>query len=156
MELSPEGRAALERHVTQGGGLLGMHTASICFDTWPEWGQLLGAQWHWGRSHHPDIGDIHVDVASDAHPIVDGIQGFDIYDEIYHHLDSDGSAPGLLSAEAEEGSQPLMWARQVGAGRAVYDSLGHDVSSLENPTHARIIRRAALWTLGRDDEIGTI
>ncbi len=160
MELSDEGRAALENHVTSGGGLLGLHTASICFDTWPGWKDLLGVAWNWEKSFHPDISDIQVGVAADAHPIVAGLEDFALHDEIYHYLTPAGDAPALLFATAgdgaDDGVQPLMWARQVGAGRAVYDSLGHDAASINHPTHARILRRSALWALGRDEEVGAI
>jgi len=156
MELSQVGRDALTAHVQGGGGLLGLHTASICFDTWPEWKQLLGVAWQWGSSHHPDISDIKVEVNAAAHPIVDGIDDFEVHDEIYHHLAPADDAPGLLFAEADEGRQPLMWARQVGAGRVVYDSLGHDAAAMFQPTHARILQRAALWSLGRDTELEAI
>ena len=156
MELSQAGRDALTNFVNGGGALLGLHTASICFDTWPGWKDLLGVMWAWGRSHHPDIGTIHVDVAADAHPIMAGVQPFEVHDEIYHHLAPADDAPGLLFAEADEGVQPLMWARQVGQGRAVYDSLGHGAESVNHPSHARILQRSALWLLGRDHEIGAV
>jgi len=156
MELSETGRQSLHDHVHKGGGLLGMHTASICFDTWPEWKDLLGVMWHWNRSFHPEIADINVEIADGAHPIVKGLQGFELFDEIYHHLAPADDAPGLLFAKADEGRQPLMWARDVGKGRVVYDSLGHDASSIAHPTHARILQRSVLWALGRDAEIGAI
>lgn len=156
MEISDAGRGALQNHVAAGGGLLGLHTASICFDTWDGWKDLLGVAWNWEKSFHPEIGDIEVAVAADAHPIVAGLEDFGLHDEIYHHLAPADDAPGLLFAEADEGIQPLMWARQVGAGRAVYDSLGHDAASINHPTHARILRRSALWVLGRDEEMGAV
>ena len=160
MELSQSGRDALLSHVHSGGGLLGMHTASICFDTWPEWKDLLGVMWDWDHSFHPEISDIKVDVADGAHPIVNGMQGFDLFDEIYHHLAAttadEDEAPGLLFAEADEGRQPLMWARDVGKGRVVYDSLGHDTGSITHPTHSRFIQRSALWALCRDAEMEAI
>src|SRR5262245_17041211 len=49
-------RDTIVRHVEGGGGLLGLHTASICFDNWPAWQDLLGAGWVWGRSFHPEFG----------------------------------------------------------------------------------------------------
>lgn len=49
---SPSGpaRAALDTHLAAGGGVLGMHTAAICFDDWPAWGARLGGAWEWERS----------------------------------------------------------------------------------------------------------
>jgi len=156
MELSQASRDALTTFVQGGGGLLGLHTASICFDIWPEWKDLLGVAWQWGQSHHPEIDDIDIKVNSTAHPIVAGIDDFTVHDEIYHHLAAADDAPGLLFAEADEGRQPLMVARQVGDGRSVYDALGHGPESVAHPSHARLLKRSALWLLGRDDEVRDI
>ena len=39
----------------------------------------------------------------------------------------------------------------MGAGRVVYDALGHDAASIGHSVHARIIGRCALWALGRPE-----
>ena len=142
--LSPGGQTAIETHVGNGGGLLGLHTASICFDAWPDWAQVLGGAWDWSRSFHPDLGPIHVNVRSQEHPIVAGLEDFDIDDEIYHYLARQPDATPLLSAQAteEDGPQTIMWARGLGKGRVVYDALAHDASSISNASHERILRRS--------------
>lgn len=149
-ELSQAGRRAITDHVAGGGGLLGLHTASICFDSWPQWREILGAAWVWGTSHHPEFGGVDVRVAA-SHPLVDDSSDFRVDDEIYHHLAIESDVVALLAAERDEGAQPLLWARSYGAGRVVYDALGHDGASVGHPQHARILKRAACWTLGRPD-----
>src|SRR5579883_830327 len=67
--LSAAARRSLSSHVAAGGGLLGLHTASICFDDWPEWRDLLGAAWQWGRSFHPPLGPAEVRPTSAAHAV---------------------------------------------------------------------------------------
>lgn len=152
--LTEAGQTAIRSHVESGGGLLALHTASICFDNWREWGDVLGGAWDWSRSFHPEIGSIHVDIATKAHSIVSGIGNFGIHDEIYHYLDPRPDVEPLLTAEAtkEDGPQTISWARRFGKGRVVYDGLGHDAASVNNPTHQRILKRAALWTLDRPNE----
>ncbi len=140
------GRRALEQHVQGGGALLGLHTASLCFDTWSEWGDLLGAVWRWGTSFHPPLAPLTVRPDSEAHPITQHLPAFDLIDETYHHLDASADARPLLWV----GDQPVAWAREAG-GRVVYDALGHDARSFEQPDHARFLQRAALWTLRRTD-----
>ena len=60
MTPSPMARTAITRYVRGGGGLFALHTSSICFDDWPEWGELLGGRWVWGRSRHPLYGTVAV------------------------------------------------------------------------------------------------
>jgi type 1 glutamine amidotransferase len=147
--LSPRARAGLLDHVRSGGGLLAMHGASICFDDWPEWRELLGAVWRWDRSAHPPLGGpVSVAVATDRHPIVAGVPDFEIVDEVYGFLDRTDDVTGLMSAPHSGSTHPLLWARTVGSGRVVYDALGHHVPSYAVPEHRLIVRRAARWAAG--------
>lgn len=150
-DLSPRGRRAITDHVSGGGGLLGLHTASICFDSWKHWGEILGAAWVWGKSHHPEFGAVDVRVAG-RHPIVHEAVDFRVNDEIYHHLDLQPDVVPLLAGERDEGVQPLLWARSFGGGRVVYDALGHDAASIAHPQHVQILKRAAQWALARPDQ----
>ena len=147
MSVSAAGRAALEEFVTDGGALLALHTASICFDDWPGWGEVLGVRWRWGQSFHPPPQQAHVHVEDATHPICAGVSDFEVEDEVFHHLERTDTAPALLSATAgADGSpQPVLWARRHGQGRVVYDALGHTVSSLQHPQHRQLLRQATSW-----------
>lgn len=148
---SAAARRALADHLSNGGGVLGLHTASICFDDWPEWGDALGGAWVWGRSSHPPLGPLVPVTVAGPHPLVDGVDDFTIVDEVYGGLDLRPGVTGLLSA-AQPGwpgpAQPLLWAREHGGGRVVYDALGHHPASYEVPAHVEIVRRAIRWTAG--------
>jgi type 1 glutamine amidotransferase len=147
---SPSGpaREALAAHLASGGGVLGMHTASICFDDWPGWGEALGGAWEWGRSHHPPLGpEVPVSVAAE-HPLVTGLDDFVLVDEVYGDLRHEPDVKGLLTAPQADGAapQPLLWAREHLGGRVVYDALGHHPPSYEVPEHREVVRRAIRWT----------
>lgn len=152
-EIDEASRAAVCGHLGRGGGILALHTATICFDTWPEYGQLLGGRWVWGSSFHPELGPQPVRQTEADHVITRGIGPFEVEDELYSALVLEPDVAPLLEGEHPEvdGVQPLLWAREVAGGRVVYDALGHDAASLAQPEHSRIIQRAALWTLGRSD-----
>ena len=144
--LSASGREALTGHLAGGGSLLAVHTAAICFDDWPQWGDVVGAAWVWGESRHPALGPVHVSVGGDdAHPIVAGLGDFDVVDEVYAFMDVRPDVTPLATAVHDGVAHPLLWARPFGAGRVVYDALGHDERSLAQPVHRTILRRAARW-----------
>jgi uncharacterized protein len=152
--LSGSGRAAIRSHVGRGAGLLAVHTAAICFDDWPEWGQIVGGAWNWDRSSHPPLGEAHVSVMSDAHPIVAGLGDFALVDEVYGFLDEQPDVVPLMTSPHGGRDHPLLWVREVDGARVVYDALGHDERSYDHPTHRRVLRRAALWSLGAgSDEV---
>lgn len=143
--LSDAGREALSSFVDAGGGLVALHTAMVCFDDWPAWRTLLGAQWIWGRSAHPPFGPVEATPTGIPHPITDGTPPFALKDEVYGHLGMEPGVEPLLVGDAGAGSWPLLWARPVGRGRVFVDLLGHDRASLEQPTHRELIRRGARW-----------
>jgi len=152
LSLSEVGKSAILAHLSSGHGLFGVHTASICFDDWPEWKSLLGGAWVWGRSGHPPLGPVDVHVVEPQHPLVQGAGDFTLTDEVYGDLTLEPDIVPLMQAAAVGGDRamhPVLWERRVGAGRVVYDALGHDASSIEHAVHARIIARCALWALGR-------
>lgn len=154
--LSPELRAGLEKHRDAGKPLFAMHTAPICFDEWPEWGEWIGGAWQWGTSFHPAPAELTIDVTGD-HPIVSGLATFTITDERYSKLArSPRSAVQLASRPLDPdatGTEPTLWVHDRPQGRAVFNALGHSVSSLQHPTHRTIVRRAITWLLGEPDHV---
>jgi len=135
--------------------LLGLHTASLCFDDWEGWKDVLGAVWMWGRSHHPPYGRVEVTPTATGHEITAGLGAFELNDEVYSGLELTSGIQPLLTAtpcstpsENNRSAAPVLWARSFGRGRVVYDALGHDRSSLEHPIHGHILARSARWLRG--------
>ena len=152
MSLSEEGRAAVVGHLRRGGAVLALHTAVICFDDWPEWGDILGARWKWGQSAHPPYGAVDVRITVAASPLTAFTLAFTLRDEVYSNLDFSAAVTPLAQARAartQEKWQPVLWTRAYGGGRVAVDLLGHDGPALDAPAHRDIIQRAALWALGR-------
>jgi len=143
-------REAIAAHVSAGKGLLGLHTAAICFDTWQEWREVLGIGWVWGASHHPPPGPVHVTPAA-GHPVTDGVGAFEVTDELYCDL---ALAPGTAvlataTTPAVPRPQPVLTAAERG-GRSVFCALGHDAAAFSPPEHARLLGQAARWAARLD------
>lgn len=148
-------RQSIAGFVAAGGGLVGNHTAAICFDDWPEWQAVLGGAWNWGRSTHPPQAPVTAVVdRPDSHPVTAGLpHRFSLDDEVYGDLDLDPAIRPLAHATRHDGDepQPVVWVHRFGEGRVVYDGFGHDVASLRDPVHVRLLRQAVHWVIeGRD------
>lgn len=141
-------RDQITRHVDRGRGILAVHTAPICFDDWPRWGELLGGRWQWGQSWHPQPTDVVVEPLG-SHPIVQDIAPFTVTDERYSALAVDDSVEILAWSDTER--EPALWTNHVGSARVVVDTLGHDERSLTHPAHATMLRRCARWAAGLSD-----
>ncbi|MGB3307092.1 MAG: ThuA domain-containing protein [Thermomicrobiales bacterium] len=141
----------LRAHVAGGGALLALHNSPSAFDDLPEWTTWLGGAWVNGTTMHPPIADSRVKINTGAHPIVDGMDDFDVYDEMYSYMVLE---PGntILAAHTYEGlDHPLAWARvTAGGGRVVFDALGHGVESYASPGRIQLLKREALWVTGTD------
>jgi type 1 glutamine amidotransferase len=89
------------------------------------------------------------------HPIVAGAYPFTVVDELYQELeispDVQVIAEGRLAGS--DGWKPVGMVKQTGRGRSAYLTLGHDVASLDEPEHARLIARAARWAAGVPTEM---
>lgn len=146
---SPALRDGISSHVGAGRGILALHTAPICFDDWPEWPIIVGGNWNWQRSWHPQSGEMSVEPVGE-HPIFNGIGPFNVVDERYTDLDVSPDVDVIAWSVAED-RQAAIWTHSVGTARVVYDALGHDERSLGHADHAVVLRRCALWAAGAAD-----
>lgn len=139
-------QAALD-HLDRGGGLLVVHLSTGLFPESPEWEAAIGARWIWEVSGHPPIGTFPVEVATFG--LTAGIADFELWDERYSRLRlADEGSRVLASHELDGVVHPLVWTRQIGAGRVAVDLLGHDARSFESPEHRELLGRVARWAAG--------
>lgn len=140
-------RRAIIDFVAGGGGLVGNHTAPICFDDWPQWGDVLGGSWNWERSSHPPLGPV-VAAVTTAHPITAGVESpLVLDDEIYGDLDIRPDVTVLATARRtpDDADQPIAWVHRFGRGRVAYCCFGHDTRSLRHSGVRRILSQSMRW-----------
>ncbi|WP_394550791.1 ThuA domain-containing protein [Agromyces sp. MMS24-JH15] len=140
-------RAAIERGI----GILAMHASASSLPDYPAFHTAIGGRWIQGESWHPEFGEAHVHLVGD-HPVRAGLLDFDVQDERYTHLRlHDVIEP--VAEHVEDGVRhPLIWAREFGRSRLVYDALGHDTRSYDSTTHRALLLRAIDW-LDRSPEL---
>jgi len=144
---APETAATFEHFVRDGGGLVALHTAPICFDDWPGWGEVIGASWRWGTSSHPPLGPVTAQVIAD-HPVVAGVSPtIELVDEVYGDLDVRDGVEPLATARrtADDVDQPVVWTYRHGDGRVVFNGFGHDAASINHVDNAALICQAVDW-----------
>jgi len=149
---SPERMVAaatgLARHLAGGGGLLGIHCSSTSLTGMREWPGILGGRWVRGRTMHPPQDECVVSTTPAAHPITRGLTDFTVVDERYSYLETTPDVTVLYEHRFEDETHPLVWAREAGPGRVVYDALGHHVGSYDAPGHRVLLERAMEWLTG--------
>jgi uncharacterized protein len=137
----------LDRHLQRGGALLGVHVSATSMTTMSGWSQILGGHWVRNRTMHPKQDLFTVVVHPGAHPIVRGLTDFAVFDERYSYLHTNTDITVLCEQFTDGVLHPIVWARESGPARVVYDGLGHDTRSYESPGHLDLLRRTLGWLL---------
>jgi uncharacterized protein len=98
----------------------------------PDVMEMLGTQF----KAHPPIGPFTVEVVNHDHELTRGITNFEVVDELYlsnttAEIDTlmqtrfAGEATGFIAGSWEETVVPVVYTRDIGKGRIVYNALGH-------------------------------
>lgn len=136
--------AGLDAALERGIGILAVHAAASTLPEIPDFGHALGGRWIEGYSSHPPIGDARVHIVG-THAIAEGLEDFTVVDERYSGLRLDGVIEPVAEHEEDGMRHPLVWARELGRSRIVYDALGHDVRSYDSAEHRELLTRALQW-----------
>jgi type 1 glutamine amidotransferase len=137
----------LHRHLQRGGALLGVHVSATSLTTMSGWSDMLGGHWVRGRTMHPELDLATIVVRPGAHPIVRGLADFTVVDERYSHLHTTPDITVVCEHYTDGRRHPIVWARESGVARVVYDGLGHDTRSFESAGHVKLLRRTVGWLL---------
>ncbi|MFI9010094.1 ThuA domain-containing protein [Actinosynnema sp. NPDC053489] len=144
--------ACLEAAVLGGTGLAGWHGGLVdAFRHSRGYLRMVGGQF---VAHPGDFVDHRVEITS-THPIVAGIEGFDLRTEQYWVLTdalNDVHATTTF-AGAEPWHAPLtvpaVWTRRWGAGRVFACTIGHHPSDLAAQPVRTLVERGLLWSARR-------
>lgn len=149
-----------------GKGFIGVHSATITFTSWPEYGEMIGGYFDehpWGTFDAPIL------VEDAAFP---GMQqwphSFVLRDEIYQIKDYSRDKVRVLmrldpakldlknkNVHRTDGDFAVTWAKTYGKGRVFYSTLGHVPENWDNPLLQKMYAEAIKWALGLVDADAT-
>ncbi|QDT56953.1 Trehalose utilization [Caulifigura coniformis] len=160
--ISKEQEQALLEYVAAGRGFIPLHCASFCFQNSDAYIALVGAQF---QRH--GTGVFRVEQAPLTHPILEGFQSFESWDETYqHHRHHEADrivleyrvgegtstgfrgdqAPGRAAGQASSTQkEPWTWVRTHGDGRVFYTAWGHDDRTWSHPGFHNLVERGIRW-----------
>src|SRR4029078_2920372 len=135
---------ALLDFVNSGKGFLPIHCASFCFQNSPAYIAMVGAQF---LKH--GTGEFPATIVQPNHPVLDGIQPFQVWDETYVHTKINPDKTVLMERADDRGREPWTWVREQGKGRVFYTAYGHDERVWGHPMFQRLVRNGILWAGGQ-------
>lgn len=140
-----------------GKGFIGIHSAAITFTRWPEYGQMLGGYFDghpWGQFDAPLV------VEDSAFPGMKNFPArFGLFDEIYQIKDFsrqnvrvllslDASRIDLAGKGVKAKNFPVIWAKNYGKGRVLYNGLGHVPAVWERSDIQKMWLEMVPWSMG--------
>lgn len=141
--ITPEQESALKSFVQGGKALIPIHSASFCFQNSPWYISAVGGQF----STH-GTGDFTVDIIDKDHPIMQGINEFETWDETYVHSQLNPDMHVLMERVEGDHKEPYTWTREEGKGRVFYTAYGHNEKTWEKKEFQQLVANGILWAVG--------
>src|SRR6188508_1391725 len=141
---APQEKALLD-FVAGGKGLLALHSSSFCFQNSPAYIALLGAQFE-----RHGTGEFTAALVNPSHPVLAGLQPFQVWDETYVHTKLSTDRTVLMERPEGAGREPVTWIRPHGKGRVFYTAYGHDERVWGHPGFHALMKNAMTWATGVD------
>lgn len=145
-----------------GKGFIGVHSATITFTKWPEYGEMIGGYFDehpWGTFDAPIV------VEDPAFPgMGQWPRSFVLRDEIYQmknysrdklrvlmRLDADRLDLKNPRVHRADRDFAVSWAKMYGKGRVFYSTLGHPVENWDRADMQKMFTEGIKWALGLVD-----
>jgi type 1 glutamine amidotransferase len=148
--LGPNGQAALRTFVEDGGGFVGVHSATDTEYDWPWYGRLVGAYF----KRHPRVQTATVRVEDAVHPSTamlpaEWVRRDEWYDFRSNPRDSARVLLTLEESTYEGGTMgadhPIAWCRSMGRGRSWYTAGGHTHAAYRDSLFRRHLLGGLRW-----------
>jgi len=144
--ISPDQAKGLLNYVKTGGGFVPLHCASFCFRNNDEVVSLIGAQF---QRH--GTGVFRTVSAGIDHPILEGMNDIESWDETYVHSKHNETDRTVLQFRVDaDGREPWTWVKTFGDGRVFYTAWGHDERTWSNPGFIELVERGIRWACKQD------
>ena len=142
-----------------GKGFIGIHSATITFVSWPEYGEMIGGYYD---GHPWGVFDAPLVVEDPSFPGMSCLPlRFTLKDEIYQlkdfsranvrvllHLDAGKIDLARKGVKRKDNDFAVMWARQYGKGRVLYNGLGHQQEVWDRPDIQKVWVEQVQWSMG--------
>lgn len=142
---------ALIQFIKKGGGFVTFHSSTSALYNWPKFKEISTAAWIMDTTSHGKPSETLVEISNVEHPVIQGIKGFEIFDELWINAAKNNKFEVLGTATNEElikngkESQPAIMVSEYGKGRIFHTTLGHDIKAMESAVFQMLMLRGTAW-----------
>lgn len=151
--VDPTGQRVVREFIQNGGGYVGIHSASAGEYDWDWYGRLVGAFF----DDHPEIQRATVRVEHPNHPSTDMLPAeWERRDEWYNFRSNPRDSVQVLLTLDESTYQggtmgadhPIAWCHEFNGGRSWYTALGHTKASYDSALYRQHVLGGLQWAAG--------
>ena len=144
-ELTPAREQGLLQFVRNGGGFVGIHSATDSFYGSQAYLDMIGGKF----LHHPHHHEFNVEIVEKEHFITARMPNFSVFDEMYHLQQFDPATVTVLAKTTWQGkTMPMAYSKAYGQGRVSYLANGHTLQAWQHPEFRKLLLRALAWSAG--------
>ena len=133
-------QAVFSEYVSQGNGLLAIHSGTAEYEQKSVLRSLLGGV----LLHHPEQCPVTI-TPRNEHPLCAGSFPFITKDEHYFMALDDSQADVFMTTTSLNGEQPGAWRRVVGNGRVAVLTPGHNMEVWLHPSYQALLLNSIRW-----------
>ena len=155
-EISEAEKAGFETLVKQGIGLVFLHHAIVSYQEWDFYKDILGGRYIENGQPSQTPSTYKHDVEFDAkiensdHPIMLGLENFEIGDEVYGEVFISTRVNPLISTTHSESMELLMWEQEPNPKtRSVYLQPGHGPALFADSRYRKLLKQSLEWAAFR-------
>lgn len=146
-------RAAFEKYVARGGGVVAVHAAALIGFEWPFYEALIGAR----AVNAPEPQRGVVKVLDRDHPATEGLPELWEWQEEWYNFEPSPRGKVRVLASVDEasyhggtmGEHPVVWCHEQLGGRVFYTALGHESAAYSDPHFMAHLAGAIHWVAKR-------
>ena len=137
--LSAAALEKLDSFVANGGGLLGIHSATASYKQTAHYFEILGGRF----TGHGKVEPFTVAPLRRTDVFHD-IPAFEVVDELYFHETQPGIEVHFVTRQKDE-EVPVVWTYAYGRGRVCYAVPGHRTATMNSAAYQTLLKQGVRW-----------
>jgi type 1 glutamine amidotransferase len=162
-------KEALVDWVREGGAFTGIHSTANTFQSYPPFGEMLGAYFEsrpWRTKDKP-LAKARVKVEDTTHPATKHLgDAFEIEDDLYLFknwdrskvhvlLSMDPTSLDMTKVKRQDPDMAIAWTKMYGKGRVFYTALGDPEHVWKDARYQTHLIEGVKWTMGKSRGLST-
>jgi len=129
-------------------GIFLLHHSLLAFREWEVWRRISGIDGRTFEDFHEGE-RVKIEVERKDHPITEGLDGWEMTDEVYEVEGAAEDSEVLLTTDHPKSMATIGWTREYKDSRVFCFSLGHDDGAFSDGHFRKVVERGLKWTAGR-------